>query len=67
LFDYLLENNNIVDIQRYNPAVLGIYHKEVLRKIQAGEQDWDTMVQPEVAALIREHKYFVTGGTATEV
>lgn len=27
LYDHLLENHNIVDIQGFNPAILGIYHK----------------------------------------
>lgn len=58
LYDHLMENRNIVDIQGFNPAVLGIYHKEVLQQIQRGENGWEEKVPPEVARLIREKRLF---------
>jgi hypothetical protein len=39
LYQYLLDNGNIRDIEGFNPEVLNIRHKEVLSMIQTG-QDW---------------------------
>jgi hypothetical protein len=58
LFDYLLENGNIVDIRQYNPDVLGIYHKEILEQIRLGASGWEQKVPAEVAKLIKEQKLF---------
>lgn len=58
LYDHLLENRNIVDIQGFNPAILNIYHKEVLKQIQNGETGWEEKVPPEVARLIQEKRLF---------
>lgn len=54
LFDYLLENNNIVDIKEYDPGVLNIYHKSVLKDIQEGRSGWEKLVPPQVAEMIQE-------------
>lgn len=58
LYDYLLENKNIVDIQRFNPDILGIYHKEVLKMIQEGIPGWEEKVPEEVARLVKEKRLF---------
>ena len=58
LYHYLLENRNIVDIQHFNPDILGIYHREVLAMIQQGEPGWEEKVPDEVAHLIREKRLF---------
>ncbi|MBC7777889.1 MAG: TonB-dependent receptor [Phycisphaerae bacterium] len=58
LYDHLLENRNIVDIHEFNPAILDIYHKEVLNMIQNGATGWEEKVPPEVARLIKEKRLF---------
>ena len=58
LYDHLLENRNIVDIQGFNPDILHIYHKEVLRMIRQGEPGWEQMVPEEVARLVKEKALF---------
>ncbi len=58
LYDHLLEMRNIVDIKAYNPAILGIYHKEVLRQIRSGEKGWEEKVPGQVALLIKEKRLF---------
>ena len=58
LYDHLLENGNIVDIQGFNPAILDIYHKEVLKMIQDDESGWEEKVPPEVARLVKEKRLF---------
>jgi len=59
LYDHLLESRNIVDIQGFNPEILDIYHKEVLKQIQSGESGWEEKVPPEVARLIKEKRLFI--------
>lgn len=58
LYDHLLEHRNIVDIQSFNPDILGIYHKEVLKQIQNGEAGWEEKVPEEVAKLVKEKGLF---------
>jgi hypothetical protein len=58
IYEHLLENRNIVDIQQYNPDILHIYHKDVLREIQTGSDSWTQKVPPIVAHLIREKRLF---------
>lgn len=58
LYDHLLESRNIVDLQGFEPKILNIYHKAVLKQIQHGESGWEEKVPPEVARLIREKRLF---------
>lgn len=61
LYDHLLENRNIVDIQGFNPGILGIYHKEVLAMIQSGTPGWEEKVPGQVAELVQEKGLFGYG------
>ncbi|MBX2893753.1 MAG: TonB-dependent receptor [Saprospiraceae bacterium] len=63
LYEHLLEHRNIVDIQRFSPDILGIYHKEVLRQIQDGEPGWEEKVPSEVARLVKEKRLFGFGAS----
>jgi hypothetical protein len=54
LYDYLLENSNIVDIKTYDPTVLHIFHKDVLKAVQAKQPGWESAVPEKVAELIKE-------------
>jgi len=58
LYDHLLENRNIVDIQVFNPDILHIFHKNVLRKIREGESGWEKEVPEAVARLITQKRLF---------
>jgi hypothetical protein len=53
LYDYLLENGNIVDIKAFDPSVLHIFHKSVLKAIQLGEPGWEHQVPDKVGELIK--------------
>jgi hypothetical protein len=52
LYDHLLENRNIVDIEEYRTDILGIYHKDVLAEIKAGKAEWVQKVPEEAARFI---------------
>lgn len=58
LYDYLLENRNIVDMVHFNPDILHILHKKVLLKIQQGETGWEEQVPAQVAELIKAKNLF---------
>ncbi|HLP93877.1 MAG TPA: hypothetical protein VK168_07550 [Saprospiraceae bacterium] len=58
LYDHLLEMRNIVDIEGFNPSILGIYHKEILHQIRNGQKGWEEKVPEQVALLIKEKRLF---------
>ncbi|MBL7828497.1 MAG: TonB-dependent receptor [Saprospiraceae bacterium] len=59
LYQYLLDNKNIIDIEGFNPQVLNIHHKEVLHQIREGLPGWEALVPIEVAAFIKENRLFM--------
>lgn len=66
LYDHLLENRNIVDVAKFNPYILHILHKQVLRMIQQGESGWEKKVPANVAKLIQEKGFFGYRAKPTE-
>lgn len=58
LFKHLLETRHIVEIASFNPDFLGIYQDDVLKLIQTGSPDWEKMVSPQVAFLIKKRSLF---------
>lgn len=58
LYDYLVNNKRIVDIEDYNPDVLSIYSRDVLEMIQHGYGGWEEMVPTYVDTLIKEKHLF---------
>jgi hypothetical protein len=58
LYMYLLENRFIEDLHGYNPSLLPIFSREVAAKIRSREMDWERMVPPEAARLIRTRGLF---------
>ena len=59
LYEHLLENRNIVDIEAFNPDILSIYHKVVLDMIQQGIGGWEQFVPAPVARLIKAKRLFI--------
>jgi len=58
LYDYLLKNKRLVDIEDYNPEVLGIYSKDVLDMIHHGMPGWEEKVPTYVDTIIKDNKLF---------
>lgn len=58
LYRHLLNNRQVVDIVNFNPRILHIFSKEVLKMIKKGEAGWEQMVPDEVAKLIRSKGLF---------
>jgi hypothetical protein len=58
LYRYLLDNDFIHEVTSYNPDYLRIYPPDALQKIQSGNPAWETMVPPEVVAIIKKRQFF---------
>ncbi|MHC1768090.1 MAG: TonB-dependent receptor [Verrucomicrobiia bacterium] len=61
LYAYLLENEFIEDICEYDRNYLSILSKDVLARIKASDAQWEKMVPPQVAAMIKERGLFGHG------
>jgi len=58
LYQHLLEGNQIVDIEGFNPDLLHIYSTRVLEMISNSEEGWEQMVPAKVANLVKEKCLF---------
>jgi len=57
LHAYLLEHGSIRQLENVNRDYLRIFSRDALRKIRSGDDSWETMVPPEVAAVIKKRKF----------
>jgi hypothetical protein len=55
LYDYLLSNKRMVDIESFDPNVLHIFSKQVLTMIREGTPGWEEMVPPYVDNMIKDN------------
>lgn len=53
LYDYLIENHFIQPMRDVDTSHMGIFSREVLRQIQAGEAGWEDSVPAQVAEMIK--------------
>src|SRR5438309_1589581 len=58
LYDYLVRRGSFVQLENFNPKYLSIFSRDVLKRIAGGDESWDEMVPPQVAAIIRERGFF---------
>jgi hypothetical protein len=58
LYRYLISNNKIEDIRHYNEKNLHVQTDKVLQLIMEGAKEWEELVPPEVAAVIKERCLF---------
>lgn len=58
LYGHLVERGNILPIEGYDPACLGIFSRDVARRIQAGDPSWESEVPPEIGEVIKRRGYF---------
>ncbi|MCC9607206.1 TonB-dependent receptor [Blastopirellula sp. JC732] len=58
LYSYLLGRGGINNIDNYDSECLGIFSREVLRKIGECDSSWEKMVPEPVARVIKERKFF---------
>lgn len=58
LYQHLLDNGQIKDIEGFNRENLHIYSKMVLQMLQSNEVGWEKMVPVKIAALIKDKFLF---------
>jgi len=58
LYDYLVSNKRMVDIDSFDPTVLHIFSKAVLHMIRDGKAGWEDMVPPYVDNMIKDNRLF---------
>ncbi len=58
LYDYLAKRGSFVDLDNYKPDYLPILSRDVLQRIAGGDTMWESMVPPEVGALIKKRGFF---------
>jgi len=58
LYKFFKYNGKVVDITNYNPNILSVFSRTVLRMIAEGEEGWDEMLPKGIAQLIKKQKLF---------
>jgi len=58
LYSHLLENHYIECIVGFDPEHLGIFSRDVLRRIKVGDASWEKMVPDIVVAAIKKRRLF---------
>jgi hypothetical protein len=61
LYDYLAGRGSFVHLDNYKPEYLPIFSRDVLRRIAANDDSWESMVPADVAALIKRRAFFGYG------
>lgn len=58
LFGHLSERGMVKQITKFDRSLLHIFSRDVLRRIKAGDSEWETMVPAEIADVIKRRRYF---------
>ncbi len=58
LYDYLINNGRIVDLEGFDAEVLNIQSREVLQRIRSGQPGWEKMVPNYVDVMIKNNRLF---------
>lgn len=58
LYEYLVEQGRIEQLNNFNEACLPIYSRDVLSRIEACDPTWEELVPTQVAEVIKQRAYF---------
>ncbi|MBT8257818.1 MAG: TonB-dependent receptor [Bacteroidia bacterium] len=58
LYKFFKYNGKVVDITDFNPNILSIFSRKVLKKISKGEEGWDDMLPKGIAEIIKKQSLF---------
>ena len=53
LYKFFKYNGKVIDIENYNPEILNVFSREVLRMIENNDSGWEEMLPGGVAKLIK--------------
>jgi hypothetical protein len=66
LYAHLLENHYIDSLFGFNPDILNVFSRDVLRRIKEGDPSWEKMVPEPVVAAIKRRGLFGYAGPAVQ-
>jgi len=66
LYAHLMENHYIDCIVGFNPDILDIFSRDVLRRLQSNDASWERMVPQPVVEAIKRRKLFGYGAATLE-
>jgi hypothetical protein len=58
LYKFFKFNGKVVDIDDYNPEILQVFSREVLKMISEGKPGWESMLPAGVSEIIKEQHLF---------
>ncbi len=58
LYHHLVDGDKIKALENYNPGLMHIFSRDVLKRIQDGDPSWTTMVPPAIADVIQKRHFF---------
>jgi hypothetical protein len=58
LYRYLADRGSFVGLDNYNPEVLGIFPRNVIKAIEEGSPEWEKMVPAETIPIVKERELF---------
>lgn len=58
LYKFFKYNGKVIDVENYNPEVMGIFSREVLAMIENDTPGWEEMLPKGVGEVIKEKKLF---------
>jgi len=58
LYKFFKYNGKMLDIKDFDPEILDIFSRKVLKMIAEGEEGWEDMLPDGVSDIIKEHRLF---------
>ena len=59
LYKFFKYNGKVMDIIDYEPDVMHIFSRDVLKKLMNNEEGWEKMLPEGIAEIIKEKNLFV--------
>ena len=58
LYRHVVEGGKVKQLDNFDPSLLHIFSRDVLKRIQDRDESWKSMVPAEIAAMIVERRFF---------
>ena len=58
LYNYLVHRGMLKQLRGFDESLLHIFSRDVLQKIKKGDSSWEAMVPAEIAAVIKNRRFF---------
>jgi hypothetical protein len=66
LYKFFKYNGKVMDIIDYDPEILHVFSRDVLKKIINGEEGWESVLPEGIAEIIKKKKLFIRKPMAEE-